>query len=371
MWFYANKCSHANSIDKTASGDYLLSGRDTSTIYLISGVDKRIIWRLGGKYSNWTLPMPFSNQHDARVQSENATTMVISLFDNAINPSNPSKKSSTCSSTLLLALDKATWNATVLSSYTRPDGGFTRIRGNFQMLPGGASHAHWSGNNYMSEYDASGRKVLEAQLASHRFESYRSYKFNWTGFPTEEPAIKAFAYGKMPARATTAMYVSWNGATEVAFWHFYSVEHRSEVYNSREPIASVAHTGFETVAMVDGFVEHVMAIAVDADGKKLGESKVVSTEAPVFWGYNPDTASNLAADNDVGRGCIAGASSSRLSTASFPVADLTLRSGQRMIQSSESMVGLGILLAIALGAMLARVRRRAKQARLLRPMALT
>ena len=41
---------HINSVDKFANGDYLASGRHTSTLYRISKDDGHIIWRLGGCY---------------------------------------------------------------------------------------------------------------------------------------------------------------------------------------------------------------------------------------------------------------------------------------------------------------------------------
>lgn len=79
---------HINSIDKFANGDYLVSGRHMSTIYRISRVDGRILWRLGGCYagiSDFEMEdgVPFFWQHHARVRSENATHIIISLFDNA------------------------------------------------------------------------------------------------------------------------------------------------------------------------------------------------------------------------------------------------------------------------------------------------
>lgn len=360
-----NPDSHANSIDKTASGDYLLSARDTSTIYLISGVDGRILWRLGGKYSNFTMQETlFSNQHDARVQSENSTTMIVTLLDNAVSMEDMHKNSSTTSSALVLALDKTSWTATTLYRYPRPDGRFTRIRGNFQSLPGGSSLAHWSDNNYFSEYDAQGRMVLEAQLQSRRFESYRTYKFNWTCLsPAEEPAIKAIAYGTDPKRATTAMYVSWNGATEVAAWRFYNVADGSE-----QVIAKAERTKFETVAMVDGHIKRVRARAFDAYGNELGASMVVHTESPATWSRDHETVSqdptpeleNLKEGDD---GHARSNSPLKSCTASLAVVDLTRSTCTGAIPSDGSLMTLAALMAIASGVVLALIRRRRRMAR--------
>lgn len=58
---------HINSVEKiAATGDYLISMRGPSTIYLIDGQSGEITWRLSGKYSNFTM-------------GENATLCVLLL----------------------------------------------------------------------------------------------------------------------------------------------------------------------------------------------------------------------------------------------------------------------------------------------------
>lgn len=282
--------------------------------------------------------------------------MIISFLDNAASRESPNKNSSSASSAKLWALDKDDWAATELRSYTRPDGRFTFIRGNFQQLPGGASLAHWSDNNYFSEYDASGRMVQEARLQSNRFESYRTYKFNWTSpAPVEEPAVKALVYGTGQARATTAIYVSWNGATEVAAWRFYSVMDGSE-----RIIATVPRRTFETVSMVDEYIGQVRAKAFDASGHELGASSVVAAEVPVSWATEDDVGptlrppvSDVAIDTAI-QPC----------TASLAVIDLARSTctATRMYDSS-SLMTLTALMVMVSGVSLALVRLRRRMAR--------
>jgi hypothetical protein len=57
--------------------------RYTSTIYKISGVDGSIIWRLGGRLSDFKQDFNFSSQHDAKFHSYNSTVTIISFLDNA------------------------------------------------------------------------------------------------------------------------------------------------------------------------------------------------------------------------------------------------------------------------------------------------
>src|SRR6266516_3344401 len=76
--------SHLNSVDKNDEGDYLVSGRHTSSMMKISGANKSVIWRLGGKKSDFVLDgFNFTGQHDARFRGGNSSVQLISLFDNA------------------------------------------------------------------------------------------------------------------------------------------------------------------------------------------------------------------------------------------------------------------------------------------------
>lgn len=52
--------SHGNSIEKLPDGDYLLSGRRTYAVYKISHKDGSIVWRLGGKKSDFKIDGHFS-----------------------------------------------------------------------------------------------------------------------------------------------------------------------------------------------------------------------------------------------------------------------------------------------------------------------
>lgn len=47
--------SHFNALDKFSNGDFLASSRETDTIYRISHIDGSILWRLGGKKTDFPL----------------------------------------------------------------------------------------------------------------------------------------------------------------------------------------------------------------------------------------------------------------------------------------------------------------------------
>ena len=117
---------------------------------------------------------------------------------------------------------------------------------------------------------------MEAQFTSDRFVTYRAYKFNFTSAPAELPVLVGHAYGESPERSVSVYYVSWNGATEVATWEFYSEDH---CMIGRKP-----RSGFETAFQQSSrYIESVYARAVDAHGITLGETLVEAVDVPHGW----------------------------------------------------------------------------------------
>jgi hypothetical protein len=274
-----------NSVDKNAEGDYLISARYTSCIYKISGKDGSIIWRLGGPESDFELiGFNFSSQHHARFWKESGTTSIVSFLNNASDRSMSNNQTANWSSAFLVTLDTATMKATLTRSWDRPDRKLTRLRGAVQILPNSNVFVSWSDNGYTSEFTMDGELIQEAQFASKRFVDYRAYKFNFTARPVELPALKALVYGASNSTITTAIYVSWNGATEVKSWRFYGTEDSS----GRSPVllGTATKTGFETVHVVAGHVRWIFTEGVGADGEVLGRSIIQEGIVIFNWGSN-------------------------------------------------------------------------------------
>jgi hypothetical protein len=93
-----------NSVEKFPDGDYLISVRYTSAIYRVSRTSGEVVWRLGGKLTDFEQNFNFSGQHDARIVSHNETMTVISFFDNASVNMNQFDATSTVSSFKVVAL---------------------------------------------------------------------------------------------------------------------------------------------------------------------------------------------------------------------------------------------------------------------------
>lgn len=75
-----------NSADKDANGDYLISVRNTCTVYKINRTTGKTIWRLSGRQSDFELGLApnavFCFQHHAQFLAQSENEEVISLFDN-------------------------------------------------------------------------------------------------------------------------------------------------------------------------------------------------------------------------------------------------------------------------------------------------
>jgi hypothetical protein len=252
---------HINSIDLERNGNYLVSGRNTRAVYEISRRTKKVVWRLGGKKSDFDMGTgtTFAWQHDVRRQRNG----MITIFDNGAAP--PVEQFSRI---LVLRVDTATKKATLVRSYQHPKEFLVPFEGNAQFLPNGHVFVGWGAVPYYSEFDGNGRLVFDAYFgkgtakvtgANQDADSYRAYRFVWHGFPTNHPAVK-IKDGKL--------YVSWNGATEVTRWNVLAGNANDDV----ALIASVRKTGFETAIPFRSKARFVLVEAIGRSGNTLGAS---------------------------------------------------------------------------------------------------
>jgi hypothetical protein len=249
---------HINSIAVAWDGDLLVSARNTSTIYKIGRQDGQVKWRLGGKSSSFTMGTgaTFYYQHHARSVGDG----VITLFDDGATPQmEPQSRG------LILTLDQAKMTATLRQAFTSPARLLAPNQGSMQLLAGGRAFVGWGGLPYYTEFDADGAVSMNGQLPNND-QSYRAFAGDWAGYPTDKPAV---ALRTNPAQGT-AVYVSWNGATEVATWQVLAGKHPS----SLAAVATQPRTGFETTILANSTGPYFVVAGYDASGKQLGESAV-------------------------------------------------------------------------------------------------
>ncbi|HTS14825.1 MAG TPA: arylsulfotransferase family protein, partial [Candidatus Sulfotelmatobacter sp.] len=249
---------HLNSIDVDADGNLLISARHTFGVYKIDRATGEVIWRLGGKKSDFTMGpgTNFAWQHDARRQADGTIT----LFDDNQAPNG--------SRGLVLEVDTTAKAASLVRAYTHPPAIQATSQGNVQVLPNGDAFIGWGSQPNVSEFDTKGQLVFDAALPPGG-SSYRAFRFPWVGRPTELPAIAL----DLSEPGTLTAFVSWNGATEVASWELLG----GGTPATLTPLASAPRDGFETALAIPRRPAFVAARAHNFTGLVLGTSPVITT----------------------------------------------------------------------------------------------
>jgi len=251
---------HVNSVDITPDGKLFVSARNTWTIYKVDPATGEIIWRLGGKKSDFALGpgVRFAWQHDARTHADGTIT----LFDDEGDP--PEAKQSRG---LSLLVDETAKTAEVKAQYFHPGKSLLAgSQGSVQVLPTGDVVIGWGAEPFYTELQQDGTLVLDGKFAAGT--SYRAFKFEWTGQPTDKPAVVATKSSS--GRAT--VYVSWNGSTETAGWRLLAGRRAA----SLAPLREVRRNGFETSIAVPAGVHYAAVAALDASGAVLAVSPTIS-----------------------------------------------------------------------------------------------
>jgi Arylsulfotransferase (ASST) len=252
---------HANSVGVDADGNLLVSARHTWSCYKIGRRTGDVVWRLGGRKSDFTLDerARFSWQHDVRRRRDGT----YSLFDNGAGVT----RERDYSRGLVLRLDEAARTATFVREFVQEQRVSAPTQGSFRELADGGSFAGWGQMPYFTEYGPDGAVRFGGHLPLDN-QSYRAYRFDWEGLPGDQPAL-----GVRVENGNVVLTASWNGATRVARWRA-----RAGGQPGRNTLAAVAQaerTGFETTLTVSGTPDYVVVEALDAAGNLLGTSSAV------------------------------------------------------------------------------------------------
>jgi hypothetical protein len=124
----------------------------------------------------------------------------------------------------------------------------------------------WGSEPYFSEFSRDGRFIFDASFPPE-LESYRAFRFPWKGRPQDTPAVA----GVSGPEDKVTLYVSWNGATEVATWEVLAGAGPDKL----EPVGSAPRKGFETALTLQTDEPYVAVKAKDSSGRVLGTSKTL------------------------------------------------------------------------------------------------
>jgi Arylsulfotransferase (ASST) len=249
---------HLNSVNPDPDGSVMISSRNTWTVYKLDGRTGQIVWRLGGKHSSFKMGAGTGTawQHDPRELADGA----ISVFDNGSSPQAHSQ-----SRGIVVSLSDPPGTATLVTRLTHTPPLLTESQGDVQALANGDWFVGWGQEPFFSEFGPQGQLLFEAHFPAHD-ESYRDFRFEWTGTPAHPPV---FAIQDGGATGTT-VYASWNGATLVSSWRLLAGASASSLTTA----AQVPRSGFETAIPVPaGTVGPYVAVqALGAAGEVLGTS---------------------------------------------------------------------------------------------------
>ncbi|MGZ4353511.1 MAG: arylsulfotransferase family protein [Gaiellaceae bacterium] len=250
---------HINSIDLDPDGNLLVSARNTWAVYKLSRSTGEVIWRLGGKRSDFAMGKgtAFAWQHDAR---HHGRTNLISVFDDGAAPKVESQ-----SRALVLALDQKRMRATLQHRFVHRPAVLAFALGSMQALPNGNWLVGWGTEPYITEYRPNGSVVFDLMLPEGG-QNYRALRLPWSGRPTEPPALVA----RRTASGHT-LYASWNGATEVASWRLETGSSAS----SLQVDSTLPKRRFETQLQVPAGTRYAAVTALDRNGKPLRRSRTI------------------------------------------------------------------------------------------------
>ena len=167
---------------------------------------------------------------------------------------------------ILVGLDEQKMGAKLVREYTFPEKLISTSQGNMQSLPNSNVLIGWGSQPFITEFSHDGQPLLEAHFPPDG-ESYRAFRFPWSGHPIEDPAVAV----EQLSDEKVKLYASWNGATEVATWEVLAGPGAGRLGS----VGAVPRDGFETVMLVRSSHSYFAVRAKEHSGRVLGTSAPV------------------------------------------------------------------------------------------------
>jgi hypothetical protein len=283
---------HINSVKLDTDGNLLISARHTWTVYKVNRTTGAMIWRLGGKKSDFTLGagLPFAWQHDV----EAADSQTLRIFDNESDgvPVLPYSR------VIWVQHDDTAMTASVTQSIVHPAQLSVLAEGSAQTLSNGDTLVEWGILGRISEFSPAGQLLWDASEATG-YGSYRGFRFQWTGSPTTQPTAAAY----QGVGASIDVHAIWNGATQVATWDVYG-----GTTGALSLLVSAPWNGLDTTISIPTAEDAIQVVALDASGNTLGTSATISGPFPSQFETQPASQTIAAGSTVVLRALATGAS---------------------------------------------------------------
>ena len=246
--------AHLNAAAVDDDGRLLISSRHAWTVYKVDRATGAVIWRLGGKRSDFALASgaSFAWQHHARRHSDGTLT----VFDNGAGVA----QTEPYSRGLQLALDESAGTASLVREFAHPDRLSASAMGSMEPLDDLGGFVGWGSLPRFSEFRPDGSLRFDAGFPGGGF-TYRAFRRSWTGVPVERPAFVVVG---------GAGYASWNGATALTHWRL----RVGEKVGVLTPSHVVPSRSFETTFALPRGSQFAAVDALDHKGRVLGRSAV-------------------------------------------------------------------------------------------------
>lgn len=282
---------HINSVDKdTATGNYVISSRYMCGVAMIDATSGQVVWQVGGKNNSFTdlsdgEATNFSWQHHTRLLN-NGT--LLTVFDNGAYYNKPIRRAEH-SRGLMIDLDTTAMTAELRHALVAPRRFLSPSQGSVNVMPEtGNVLVGWGHTPAWTEFDAiTGEVLCDTHLGAAALDflgwckNYRTFKSKWVGRPATMPDA-------VLKQGEQAIYVSWNGATEVERWVVRTAwaSDDEDAFVSLSNITSARKQSFETRIDVSALEEelgsYVQVQAYDRDGLLLGSSEWIDTETGLY-----------------------------------------------------------------------------------------
>ncbi|HEY1619472.1 MAG TPA: arylsulfotransferase family protein [Streptosporangiaceae bacterium] len=249
---------HLNSVNVAPDGNLIVSSRNTWTVYKVHRKTGKVLWRMGGKHSDFKMGRHtrFAWQHHVTPYAGG----IFTIFDNEAGDYRVGKHSRG----LVLHVDEAKKEVTFVRQYNPPVHILSSALGSVQLLAGGHALVGWGERPYVTEYAADGSVVFDAHLEGHGTYDYRAFKSAWTGKPGGRPDLAVSRSGD-----TVTAYVSWNGDTQVAHWKLLTGPSADRL----SAVETATRHGFETRLHARSRAAYAAAAGYDSAGRELGRSR--------------------------------------------------------------------------------------------------
>lgn len=290
---------HINSIEKTMTGDYLVSVRHMHMIICVSGSTGKILWGLGGASKDFLdlsdgKATGFLFQHHARWIDESRG--ILGLFNNGVAKDH--YHDSPYSEGNILDLDVENRTVRLVHSYSSLQNLRSISQGSFQYIDstnndrydnatGDRVFIGWGSSAAWSLYDVESEELLcETHFAASLFFPFEFAKSYRTTLAPPGWKARPAKWSPNAVIKQNKVYVSWNGGMETRWWTLQQslasksgtqVEPDAVIWES---IETVRKNGFETCIEVpsgphEGYDVAYRILALDQDKEVLRSSNII------------------------------------------------------------------------------------------------